>query len=388
MKFPIGLSIAAILSIAACRLSPSEGVRRVQEPHHVPEARFAKLTRGVSISHWWAQKQQQDYTADWVENRISSAEIRALREMGFNHIRLPVDFLSVGMNERVDKPNPIRLMTLRRKIEEMNRAGFFVVLLSHNPVELKRQFLGNEAVRRKLINFWTEVSYATEGISVESLAFELVGEPSEADGDRWWAFQEWLIKHVHGINPDRTVIANATNYASLEDLLRRKPYADRNVVYNASFYEPFVFTHQGADAGWPESKAIFGLKYPADPDNIRSRSSYITDKRALERIAEYAKGKWGRAEVRRRLVRLRDWGRTYGVKTSVNEFAVWKFQTPPGSREAWLSDVRTALEEYGIGWTHWDFRDGFGFCDSRDPLKTVDPSILKALGMPKSRYNR
>lgn len=344
--------------------------------------------RGINLSHWWAQRPEAEYTGEWLENRVTKAEIRALKEMGFVHVRLPVDFLSLRMTDRNDRPNPLRIMTLRRKVEELNAAGLFVILLSHNEVNIKKDFLTDETARKKLINFWTDVSYAMEGIPGDKLAFELVGEPNYPDGDQWWAFQQWLINHVHEIAPDRTIVANGNKYASLEDLLRRKPYGDKNVVYNASFYEPFAFTHQGAVAGWPESKFIYGLKYPVDADNIRSRPMYVKDKKALDRIQEYQAGKWNSREVRRRLIRLRDWAKTYKVTATINEFGVWKYQTPPGSREAWLKDVRVACENFKLGWTHWDYRGGFGICDSQDPMNTVDPKVLQALGMPKSRFTR
>jgi endoglucanase len=42
--------------------------------------------------------------------------------------------------------------------------------------------------------------------------------------------------------------------------------------------------------------------------------------------------------------------------------------------------VRTALEKNGIGWTMWDYEDGFGAVDKKDGKTVVDEATVKALG--------
>ena len=56
----------------------------------------------------------------------------------------------------------------------------------------------------------------------------------------------------------------------------------------------------------------------------------------------------------------------------------------PKDRAAWISDVRSTLEKYNIGWTMWDYRGGFGVVWKQDgkPAK-VDDKVVEALGLKK-----
>ena len=49
-------------------------------------------------------------------------------------------------------------------------------------------------------------------------------------------------------------------------------------------------------------------------------------------------------------------------------------------REAWLKDVRTALERHGIGWAMWDYSGSFGVVTKKDGQATPDEVTIRALG--------
>ena len=56
---------------------------------------------------------------------------------------------------------------------------------------------------------------------------------------------------------------------------------------------------------------------------------------------------------------------------------------PPGDprdRLAWITDVRTTLEKYGIGWTVWEYTGGFGIVTKRDGQAIPDEPTIRALG--------
>ena len=73
-----------------------------------------------------------------------------------------------------------------------------------------------------------------------------------------------------------------------------------------------------------------------------------------------------------------------GLVLTCNEFGVFRPYADPNDRAAWLHDVRTILEKYGIGWTMWDYRGGFGVVTKDKNGKSVpDPVTLRALGLQK-----
>ena len=50
----------------------------------------------------------------------------------------------------------------------------------------------------------------------------------------------------------------------------------------------------------------------------------------------------------------------------------------------WIRDVRTAMEEDGIGWTMWHYRGGFGVVWKQDGAPArVDEQVVEALGLKR-----
>ena len=78
------------------------------------------------------------------------------------------------------------------------------------------------------------------------------------------------------------------------------------------------------------------------------------------------------------------WGKKNDVPLICNEFGVHRPVAPADSRMRWIHDVRTALEDDGIGWTMWDYRGGFGVVwkENGKPAK-VDDAVVEALGLKR-----
>ena len=66
--------------------------------------------------------------------------------------------------------------------------------------------------------------------------------------------------------------ATGPNYSDIPDLLAMHPLPDGNVIYIFHFYDPHVFTHQGATWGVPWWSYEHGIPYPPRPTPC-SRSS-------------------------------------------------------------------------------------------------------------------
>jgi len=76
------------------------------------------------------------------------------------------------------------------------------------------------------------------------------------------------------------------------------------------------------------------------------------------------------------------------VPVTCNEFGVYRKAANPQDRAAWISDVRTTLEKYSIGWTMWDYSGGFGVVTKQNGQPMPDEVTVKALGrtMPPASH--
>lgn len=58
----------------------------------VSDERFARLAKGINISHWFAQVYDpKGYTPEHFETFVTGADFDLIRDLGFTHVRLSVE---------------------------------------------------------------------------------------------------------------------------------------------------------------------------------------------------------------------------------------------------------------------------------------------------------
>jgi hypothetical protein len=201
------------------------------------------------------------------------------------------------------------------------------------------------------------------------------------DPFRWMGIQARVAAAIREGAPRHTIVATGPRWSSVDQLLLIEPVADRNVVYNFHFYEPHNFTHQGATWGadfWPHLKNV---PYPSSPELVAPLLASIDNETARGALREYGEERWDAARVEREIARAAEWARARNVALTCNEFGVYRAYSPPASRLRWITDVRSALERHGIGWSMWDYAGGFGVAVRKDGRAELDPDTAAALGL-------
>jgi aryl-phospho-beta-D-glucosidase BglC (GH1 family) len=164
-----------------------------------------------------------------------------------------------------------------------------------------------------------------------------------------------------------------------------EPLHDPNIIYNFHFYDPHIFTHQGATWTTNFQHYLADLPYPSTPENVRAAANLIPD--AANRLAaiRYGFDRWNSARIDTEFDQVAAWGKRWNVPLTCNEFGVYRKTANPQSRAAWLSDVRTSLEKHNIGWTMWDYSGGFAVVVKQNGQSQVDDLTVRALGrtLPK-----
>jgi hypothetical protein len=163
-----------------------------------------------------------------------------------------------------------------------------------------------------------------------------------------------------------------------------QPLADPNVIYNFHFYEPILFTHQGADWSSPLLVGLRGVPYPSNPDVIRPVLDRATNPFLQTWLRLYGRQRWVSDRVATLIGEAAAWGNTHGVPVICNEFGVYRLFADAQSRFRWLYDVRTALDKYRIGWAVWDYEDAnsqFGLVTRYADRIAIDEDIARALNL-------
>jgi hypothetical protein len=159
-----------------------------------------------------------------------------------------------------------------------------------------------------------------------------------------------------------------------------EPLRDPNVIYVFHFYEPHIFTHQGATWGAFYWHWLKDLHYPSDPKNAAEVAATVPEAVHRLDVIRYGQDHWGSARVEAEINQAAAWAKQNGVPLVCNEFGVFR-QANPQDRNGWIKDVRTSLEQHNIGWTMWDYSDNFGVAIKKDGKAVMDAETVKALGM-------
>jgi len=73
--------------------------------------------------------------------------------------------------------------------------------------------------------------------------------------------------------PDKKIIVGGVFWNSVHTLSQLDIPLDANIVYNFHFYEPFLFTHQGAY--WQPVISNISMDYPGDMTDYRACAKKI-----------------------------------------------------------------------------------------------------------------
>lgn len=335
----------------------------------VSAARFERMTKGINLSHWWAQN--GDYSMERLRRDVSRPDFDQLARSGFRHVRLTLE------PKALDGDGKTAL--LKRRIEDAHDAGLAVIVDCHPEDGYKDEVKKDPSA---WVVWWGNLAAELKEEDPNYTFFEPMNEPTFEDGTKWRETQRMAIDAIRKSAPGHTVIASGAKWSGIADLLSFEPYKDLgNVVYNFRCYDPFVFTHQGATWGWELSKFMKDIPYPSSPEAVRSALPKIENEEARKAVSGYGDERWNAQKIEDRLRPVMDWGRKNRVYVTCNEFGAYKPFAPTNSRTAWIRDTRTVLEKLRIGWTMWDYQGGFGAFSGNPGNRSGDSNVLSALGL-------
>ncbi|HEY8225805.1 MAG TPA: cellulase family glycosylhydrolase [Pyrinomonadaceae bacterium] len=345
----------------------------------VAHSRLAHIRHGINLSHWFAQA--REYSEAHLKSHTTAEDLALIKHLGFDHVRLTVEPAPLFNWDDPTKLNAGYLKYLDDALDLILAQGLAVIIDIHPSDEFKLRLNSSDRQIEAFERFWRAFAQHLSIRDPERVLFELLNEPMVEDGYRWFGIQGKLIAAVRSSAPQHTIIASGHRWSGLAELLFMQPYADRNIIYNFHFYEPFAFTHQGAT--WAGANIPFyrNIPYPSSLESVGKVLDTVQDEPARYNLLRYGEDGWNAARIEREISLAAAWAAKYQVPLTCNEFGTFRRFAPPADRAVWIADMRTALEKYGIGWTMWDYAGGFAAVNKQDGHAMADPEIVKALGL-------
>lgn len=384
-----------------------------------------EIKRAVNIAQWFTWPRYEPAPSDrisWppykdVPKPPSLSDLKRLKEVGFDTVRLPVDpapfMVFEGGRQRLVYE---RLFDALAKI---NAAGMNAIVDLHP--NSRHPVWGQHAVIKgpgtptfdRYADLIEEMARKLDRHRAR-VALELINEPRiKCKGDdqaRWNELAKGLVDRARKGSTTLTLLMTGACVSSAEGLVALDPKAfdDDKIIYTFHFYDPFSFTHQGAQfIPWPD-KYLDEVPWPA---NARPMEKPLA--KTMQRVAEAKIDPLEREKaligaqanlkkfyntnadqglIRARFAPVAEWARKHNIepiRIFIGEFGVLKKrQGLPGAlckdRMRWLTDIRTIADEFGFSWAYFNYDGPFALLTD-ERTRDFDQSVLAALGMTQAK---
>jgi endoglucanase len=351
------LLAATMLGIAACAGGSSTSV---PAPESVPDigayppmpndaapgasasatATAAAIGRGVNFGNMFEAPTEGAWGLTVTDDFIDKATAT-----GFNSVRLPVRWSNHASAEAPFTIDPAFMARVETVVDKLLAKGVVVVLNMHHyrqldgdPLDSGELAVPAAVVDVRYVMLWEQVAARFQGRGAR-LVFELYNEPhGRMNGEPWNVLAARALRVVRKTNPDRVVVIGPTHWNSANDLNLLKMPNDANLVATVHDYNPFRFTHQGAE--WVS---------PVMPVGVTCCDA------AQE------------ADMVAPLDAAKAWSTAKRYPVFVGEFGAYS-KADDASRIEFNRKMRAAIESRGMTWSYWEFASGFGVYD---PVKLV-----------------
>jgi endoglucanase len=329
--------------------------------------RAKSLDNGVSIS-WLEQIWNTDILDKAV---IKASDFQLLKQLGFKSIRFPVAFEYYQTNNTTQK--------VLEHVDQIFRLcqlyGFKLIICYHSG-NLNDSTYTSE--NQNVINVWTILAKKYIRQNADDLFFELYNEPPHMNPDIWKNSANEIIGAIRKIDKNRTLIVGASNFNSIYELSRTTPLADENVIYTFHFYEPFFFTHQGAE--WVgDQVATTGVPFPYKEDSFPPLNPKAKNTWGETNYYQY-RSDGNEQSVRDKLQIVKNWGLKYNVPLLCGEYGVYNKYADRDSRCRYIKAVRQTLKAMDIPGILWDYNSNFSIFDGDPSVRNLPDCMKDAIG--------
>lgn len=250
----------------------------------------------------------------------------------FTTVRLPVrwsNHAALGADAKLD---PVFAARVDEAVDALLAKGVYVILdmhhytqLSGDPVHWQEAPVDPAVLEPRLVNLWRQLALRYKDRSPK-LLFELLNEPhGRLNGEAWNTLAAQALAAVRASNPSRTVLIGPGEWNAIGELAKLRLPPDRNLIVSIHNYDPFPFTHQGAD-------------FLAKPFPTGATCCDAAQRKAVADALDTAV----------------KWSRDKGYPLHLGEFGTYQ-AADMKSRESYARMVRDEAERRGIGWTYWEF---------------------------------
>jgi hypothetical protein len=340
----------------------------------VPKALLSQLTTGVNVTRWFCYLGPGDQNEHFA-TYLTDADYQNFKRLGVSFVRLCIspDLIYSG-----GKPTD-KLSAIDDALTQLYNHHIVVIWDLHDNGQLGLDKPDQD--NSGLVNFWSAIAEHYKGRHYSDLVFEVVNEPVFTQKpDDWYGIQSKVVQAIRKQDPDRTIMVSPTYWSSIDTLQKMPVLPDKNLIYTVHCYDPFPFTHQGAEWVGEYPGKFNSLPFPSSPEAVEKILAK-NDSKYAGTLTEYGKQHYDAAYLLSRLKMASDWGVAHHVPILLGEFGAYPKVSPPDSRGRWFDGMRSAIASLKLPNAIWGYDDGLGLGRAvhQDGSLWLDPVPLSHL---------
>jgi len=328
---------------------------------------FEGFQKGVNLGGWISQF--AEYDEKHFESFITKKDIDYIKSLGFDHVRVPVDYNVLEDEEGNIKESGFEYLTKCREWCSDNNLNMIIDLhecfgYSFDPLKKdmdRKKFFYDEALQARFLKLWSEI--ATRFADYQDMvAFEPLNEVVLKEvAEAWNELLGRYIAMMRKIVPNAYIIAGGVCYNNVQSVPLLNIPIDEKIVYNFHCYEPMIFTHQGAY--WVDfMPSDFRIDYPKTIEEYRNESGNLQAELGgaifVDGISEIGEKFFEDIFAPAIEKTVKDNALLYCGEYGVIDLA------DNQSKINWLRDIHNVFRKNGIGRALWNYKEkDFGFVD-------------------------
>ncbi|MFK4003533.1 glycoside hydrolase family 5 protein [Qipengyuania sp. NPDC077563] len=285
----------------------------------------------------------------WGGARVTKADMERIAAAGFDTVRIPVRWHNKSLSEAPYTVDAAWMNRVQQVVDWALEADLNVILNSHHfdpiyerPLEVAEWHGG----------VWKQIAERFEGYPEETLWFELENEPhNKFDHSNLLTTLTPALEEVRALHPTRAVIIGGENWSGIKSLETLPLPEDPNVHPTFHYYEPFAYTHQGAEWAGPDVPPV-GRSFPTAEDE---------------------------AMLKRDVAAIEAYKARTGKTPFMGETGAFDRHIPLEDRVTYHRTIHDTFAPTGIGMCMWAYTNTFPFYDHQKGQWL--PGMLDAIGL-------
>jgi endoglucanase len=332
------------------------------------------FSRGVNFTEWFeTQSAESIIFTKYTEQDFSDA-----KSLGVDVIRLPIRMHSMtgpGPEYRIDS---MLLRFLDMAVDWAEKYEIHIIIDNHSFDPAKDTANDIDAI---LLPVWTQMAehFSKRG---DYVLYEVLNEPHGISDKRWGEIQGMVIDTIRKYDTRHAIVVGGTNFNSIDKLHSIPRYNDSNLIYTFHYYDPFMFTHQGAS--WsPPMEYLGGVPFPYNAKRMPILHNKIRNTWIANNLRNEYKRESDVVYMRKTLDKAVAFSNERGVPVFCGEYGVYDFVSPPADRAVWYEVATDMLDKRNIPRTSWDYFGGFGIYNKgggKDFNRDLNVAIVRAMG--------